>query len=229
MKRLVFDIETAGEKFARLDKEQKQYLTRFAHDEKELLTAKQSTSFYPVTGIVVAIGMFSPDYPGSGKVYYINPDSQEQIKDEKQQVILEPFANEKDLLERFWQAVANFDQVITFNGRGFDVPFLMIRSAINQVKITADLMGYRYDKAKSRHVDLADQLSFYGVTKKVSLDMFCKAFGIKSPKSGGVTGLQVPALFYKKKYVEIAKYCYGDVVATHELYTYWRNYIALEK
>lgn len=229
MKRLVFDIETVGQKFSKLDSQQKKYLTRFAKDEKELLTAKQSTSLYPVTGFVMAVGLFSPDYPDFGKVYYLDPSTNAvSVVDEFKKVVYQPYPNEKELLIKFWQAAINFDVVITFNGRTFDVPFLMIRSAVNQVKVTVDLMGFRYDRHKSRHLDLADQLTFQGATKRLSLDMYCKGFGIKSPKSGGVSGIDVPLLYYKKKYLEIARYCFGDVMATYQLYQYWQNYMVEE-
>ncbi|MBI4039564.1 ribonuclease H-like domain-containing protein [Candidatus Daviesbacteria bacterium] len=225
MKRLIFDIETVGQKFSKLDREQKKYLTRFAKDEKELLSAKQSTALYPVTGFVFAIGLFSPDYPDFGKVYYLSPLDKTAQTDQKKKVVYEPFADEAQLLEKFWQAVANFEQVVTFNGRAFDVPFLMIRSAVNKVKVTTALMGNRY---AARHVDLADQLSFFGASRKLSLDMYCKAFGIKSPKAQGITGLDVSRLYYKKKYLDIAQYCWGDVVATYQLYQYWHDFMMVE-
>ncbi|MDI6729565.1 MAG: ribonuclease H-like domain-containing protein, partial [Thermodesulfovibrionales bacterium] len=120
------------------------------------------------------------------------------------------------------------DQFITFNGRGFDCPFIMIRSAVNKIKPSRDLMPNRYNSA---HIDLLDQLTFYGASKRrFSLDMWCKTFNIKSPKSANesgevITGYEVKDLFKSGRYVDIARYCAGDLRATKELFLIWENYI----
>ena len=99
----------------------------------------------------------------------------------------------------------------------------MARSALLRVKPSRNLMGNRY--AVNDHCDLLDQLTFYSAMRKFSLDFYCKAFGIKSPKESGVTGLDVGRLFGEKKYREIAEYCLGDVKATAELYKKWAEYL----
>jgi len=63
------------------------------------------------------------------------------------------------------------------------------------------------------------------VRRKGNLHMWCRAFGIKSPKADGVSGDDVGALFKDKEYVKIAEYNVGDLKATAELYTYWNNYM----
>jgi hypothetical protein len=55
--------------------------------------------------------------------------------------------------------------------------------------------------------------------------MWCKAFGIKSPKEEGITGHEVNELFKAGKYIEIAKYCLGDLYATKELFDYWDKFV----
>ncbi len=76
------------------------------------------------------------------------------------------------------------------------------------------------------HIDLLDQLTFYGASRRrFSLDMWCKTFGIKSPKEGGITGYDIKDLFGDKRYLDIARYCFGDIRATKELLSYWENYI----
>jgi hypothetical protein len=76
------------------------------------------------------------------------------------------------------------------------------------------------------HTDLLDLLTFYGaVRRKFSLHMWCKAFGIESPKEEGVSGYEVHDLFQQQEYLTIAKYCAGDLYATKELFEYWEKYI----
>jgi hypothetical protein len=82
-------------------------------------------------------------------------------------------------------------------------------------------MPYRYDP--TIHCDLLDQLTYYGATRKFSLDFYCKSFGIESPKSHGITGLNLGRLFNEKRFREIADYCLGDVRATAELFRRWEE------
>ena len=107
--------------------------------------------------------------------------------------------DESELLTAFWDVAKHYETVVTFNGRGFDVPFIYLRSALLNVPISRkDWLGYRFQT--DPHCDLAEQLTFYGVSgregaaRRFNLDFYCKAFGIESPKSHGVTGLDVGSL-----------------------------------
>jgi hypothetical protein len=131
------------------------------------------------------------------------------------------------MLQEFWKAVARYGQFVTFNGRSFDCPFLMLRSAILGVRPTRNLMTYRYSAGE--HCDLLEQLSYYGAFRKFSLDFYCRSFGITSPKSEGVSGQDVEPLFRAGRYREIAEYCLRDVRATAELFQRWQAFLNIEK
>ena len=137
---------------------------------------------------------------------------------------------EKEMLQKFWQGVLRYNEFVTFNGKSFDLPFLLIRSAVNQVKPTKNLMSNRYlssQKFGCKHIDLLDELTYYGaVRKKGNLHLWSRAFNITSPKAQGVTGDDVSRLFAEKKYLDIARYNVGDLVATKELFGYWKNYLS---
>jgi uncharacterized protein YprB with RNaseH-like and TPR domain len=47
--------------------------------------------------------------------------------------------DEKRTLEQFWNCIRDCEGVITFNGDSFDLPFIIARSLIHQVKIRKDL------------------------------------------------------------------------------------------
>jgi DNA polymerase elongation subunit (family B) len=136
---------------------------------------------------------------------------------------------EEEMLKKFWEAARRYQVFITFNGRGFDVPFLMIRSAIHGIRPSKDLMRGRYlyqHNPDALHIDLQEQLTFYGASrKKGSLHLWTRAFGIESPKAGGVTGDDVGPLFKAGKYLDIAKYNVGDLRATRSLYERWETYL----
>ncbi len=235
MSKLIFDIETVGENFDELDETTQGVLTRWikqdSETENEYLRAlenlKNGLGFSPLTGEIVAIGVFDPD-KNQGGVYFQAPE--QYIADFEENGIKYKQMNEKEMLEKFWEISSKYQEFISFNGRGFDAPFLAIRSAIHKIKPAKDLMDgrYLYQQKKVTHIDLQDQLCFYGsVRRKGSLHLFTRAFGIKSPKSEGISGDDVGRLFQEKKFVEIAKYNAGDLFATKELYDYWNNYLRL--
>ena len=234
MAKLVFDMETIGEDFDSLDETTQKVLTRWLKKESsseeeykvELDELKEGMGFSPFTGSVVAIGVMDVE-KNAGCVYY--QDGSGKLKETEEEGIKFKPMSEKEMLQKFWEGAQKYSQFITFNGRGFDVPFLMVRSAINGVRPTKNLMSNRYltsQKFESKHVDLLDQLSFYGaMRRRGNLHLWCRAFGIKSPKEDGVTGDDVGALFKEKKFLDIATYNVGDIKATRELYRYWRDYL----
>ena len=104
-----------------------------------------------------------------------------------------------------------------------------LRSAVQGIRPSKDLMDgrYLYQQKYARHVDLQDQLTFYGAMhRRPSLHLFCRAFGIESPKAEGVAGDDVAELFHTKQFIDIARYNAGDVVATTALYKKWLTYLA---
>lgn len=221
MPKIIFDIETVGQDFELLDDTSKEYFLKFAETEEKKEEARNSLSFYPLTAQVVTIGMLEAE-TNKGFVYFQNGNGKPEKFTEGETVYLS--GNEKEILNNFWAQIRNYNPFVTFNGRLFDCPFLMVRSAINGIRATRNLMPYRY--AHAEHVDLSDQLTFYdAMRRKFGLHMWCNAFGIKSPKQEGITGLQVKSLFKEGRYHDIARYCFRDIHATKELYKYWEKYL----
>jgi len=221
MSKIVFDIETVGQDFDLLDADSKEYFLKFAETEKEKEDAKNSLSFYPLTAQIVTIALLEAEGT-KGFVYYQNGNGKPEKFTEGDVVYVS--GTEKEVLENFWAQMKKHSQFVTFNGRVFDCPFIMLRSAINKIKAPKNLVPYRYSHAA--HIDLQDQMTFYdAMRRRFSLDMWCKAFGIESPKQEGITGLQVKGLYKEGRYKDIARYCMRDVVATKELFWYWEKYL----
>jgi uncharacterized protein YprB with RNaseH-like and TPR domain len=220
MSRVIFDIETVGKDFESLDRTTQEYLLRYAGTEDEKEEIKDRLSFYPLTAEIVTIGLLNPDTQKGFVFYQTSGDT--LLPFEEDNVRYET-GTEKEILEKFWDVIRGYDKFITFNGRGFDCPFILIRSAVHRIKPKKELMPNRYNDT---HIDLLDQLTFYGASRRrFSLDMWCRTFGIKSPKEGGITGYEVRDLFKAGRYHDIARYCVGDLRATGELLNYWQNYI----
>lgn len=233
MSRLIFDIETVGEDFSSLDKTTQEVLTRWTKKESRteeeyemaLDELKNRMGFSPLTGEIVAIGVLD-HVKNQGAVYFQAPG--ETIPEFSENGIKFKQMTEKEMLQHFWEGAKDYDEFVTFNGRAFDAPFLAIRSAINKVRPSRDLLEgrYLYQQRGVKHIDLMDQFTFYGAMwRKPSLHLLARAFGIKSPKSEGITGDDVGRLFKEKKYTDIARYNVGDLRATKELYDYWEKYL----
>lgn len=221
MSYLIFDIETIGDTWDSLDTETQIYLLKYAETEEQQEMVKTTLGLYPLTGQIVAIGLYDPD-KDIKSVYLQAPDGNLEERYEKDGIHY-LVGTEAEILEKFWATIRKYNAFVTFNGRSFDCPYILMRSALHKIKPTKNLIPYRY--SDKEHIDLFDQLTFYNATKRFNLDYFCKRFGIISPKSEGITGLDVPELFNQGEYQKIAEYCMRDVIATGELFQIWRDYI----
>lgn len=233
MATLIFDIETIGESWEAMDTTTKEVLSRWIHkttntkteEESQLKDLQEGLGFSPLTGKIVAIGVYDLERK-QGAVYYTGEGRE---PDEEVGGYVLKQRTEKEMLEDFWEGAKSYDTFVSFNGRAFDVPFLLHRSVVCEVMPTCDLMEgrYLYQQKGVKHVDLQDQLTFYGsMSKRPSLHLFCRAYGIESPKGEGVSGDDVALLFKEKKFRDIARYNARDVTATTELYEKWLMYLA---
>jgi len=214
MASVVFDIETVGIEWEELDDAQKTYLSRNARTDEERLKLPETMSLWPFTGRIVVLAMVNPD-TGKGRVWYEKLDGRHE---ETSADGLFTFVGDLETvyLAEFWKAISRFHRFVTFNGRSFDGPFLMLRSAALGIPVTKNLVGYRYSIRP--HTDLLDVISFFGAARKWNLDFTCKAFGIESPKEHGMDGYSVGPYYRAGRLREIALYCRRDVEATARLF-----------
>lgn len=238
MATLVIDIETIGEDFMVMDETTQHVLTNYIREtsatdeeyEVKLAELRDQLGFSPMTGSICAIGVWDWERKG-GVVYYVDPTGKEKDSENEDGTVRFRPMSERDMLKHFWDGAERYQDFVTFNGRAFDIPFLIIRSAINGIRPSKDLMSNRYlslQKFGAKHIDLFDQLSFYGSSrfKGSGLHMWCRAFGITSPKADGVDGNAVAQLFKEGRGLDIARYNVGDIVATKDLYEKWLEYFA---
>jgi len=235
MAKLVFDIETTGLPLEGFDEGQLEYLFRDAQnlpDPAQQMARRAEIqrlfSLWPLTGQIVCIAMSNVDSFRS-KVLFLS-DNGKDAPNREAPLTAEfvPCANETELLTEFWEVAVRYESIITFNGRTFDIPFIYLRSALLNVRISRkDWLGYRFQTEP--HCDLLEQLTFYGVSgrdgaaRRFNLDFYCKAFGIPSPKSHGITGMDIGRLMAEGRARDVAEYCLGDVLATVKLYSIWKE------
>ncbi|HVZ39153.1 MAG TPA: ribonuclease H-like domain-containing protein [Candidatus Kapabacteria bacterium] len=237
---LVFDIETAALSFEGLDPVQQEYLLRGAENEEQQEEKKRLMSLNPLTARVVTLAMLMVNsFDAEPKAFVYSNCGDDPSLPEEEGTLADGAVwktmPERALMTKWWEVLSFYHArggytLITFNGRGFDCPFLMLRSAALAIRPSRNLMDgtrWRYD----RHVDLQEELSFHqfsssGPTRRFNFDFYCKAFGIKSPKGEGITGHDVPEFWLQGRHREIAEYCLRDVRATWDLFKYWKRFLA---
>ncbi|MEK7462415.1 MAG: ribonuclease H-like domain-containing protein, partial [Patescibacteria group bacterium] len=190
MATLVFDIETVPEPWENFDDYTKRQLTKSARSKEEIELVKNSLGLSPLTGSLVSLAMYDVERK-RGAVYYVG-DKKEEIFIESEFVAKE--RTERGILEDFWEGALSYDVFVTFNGRAFDVPFLLHRSIVNGVTPTIAFNQqnrYLTRQTLPYHVDLMDEFTMYGaMSKRPSLHLLLRAYGIESKKAE-VDGSQV--------------------------------------
>jgi DNA polymerase elongation subunit (family B) len=164
MAKLVFDIETTALPVEHFDETQQEYLFRQADTlpDPQARDAKRAEierffSLWPLTAQVVCVAMLNAETL-RGKVLF-TADDPDAGDGDAGPVEFVPCADEVELLTAFWEVAKHYDSIVTFNGRGFDVPFMYLRSAVLNVPITRkNWLGYRFQTEP--HCDLAEQLTF---------------------------------------------------------------------
>jgi predicted PolB exonuclease-like 3'-5' exonuclease len=112
--------------------------------------------------------------------------------------------------------------IVTWNGRGFDLPVLALRA----LRYGANFRwyyrgeGYRYRFSEEGHLDLCDLLSDHGAARMTSLDGAARVIGL--PGKHGVDGSQVEGLYQAGQIDALRRYCLSDVAQTAFLYLRYR-------
>ena len=234
---MAFDIETVPLNWDTFSESQQEYILRNTTTDEEKEKRMNEMGLTPLTAQVVCIGMKIVERKnGVDEVKNLGAISvdNEMSDEDSKEVILSTgekmmLYNEKQAFVTFWNILEKYDaHLISFNGRNFDAPFMMMRSAILGERPSKNLMqGTKFNYQK--HTDLIDELAFfttsysYGATKRFNFDFYARAFGLTSPKSQGIDGSKVPQFFAEGKIDEITEYCLRDVKTTWELFLVWEK------
>lgn len=210
---LVFDIETVpGIDLRRAPSSIAQAVTKQA--ERNEWDHGKVMSLSPYFGRVVslAVGDGEQDPRTQEVTVFVVPPDGAPLKADKATHWIRP-VSEADLLRAFWTLAGQAEVVVSYNGRGFDVPFLIGRSLVHRVPARVDLLSNRYSLRP--HLDLCQVLATgRGGT---SLDVVCWALGLASPKEE-MDGSMVATAYAKGDLASIALYNAGDVRATTAVY-----------
>ncbi|MDX1737216.1 MAG: 3'-5' exonuclease, partial [Alphaproteobacteria bacterium] len=132
-------------------------------------------------------------------------------------------SEEADLIKGFFQYGAKYlPRLVSFNGRGFDLPVLKYRAMKHGISgewlFKAGDKWNNYSQRYSRewHCDLLEQLSDYGASSRLKLNEVCAAFDL--PGKSGVDGSDVMGLYDQGNIKAIRDYCETDVINTFLVY-----------
>src|SRR5213592_4847660 len=134
MAKLVFDIETSALPVENFDEARREYLFREAEKlpdgaarEARRAEIRRQFNLWPFTAQIVCIAMLNAE-TARGQVLFTAEDFEEDADGaDAGPVEFVPCVDEVEMLTAFWDVAQHYDVIVTFNGRGFDVPFLYLR------------------------------------------------------------------------------------------------------
>jgi len=128
-------------------------------------------------------------------------------------------SSEKELLEGFFHLIeTRAPQLVSFNGRGFDIPVLKYRAMAHGLScprwFTQGDKWNNYDTRYSPeyHCDLLEVLSDFGASARCSMDEVAAVFGV--PGKLETAGDNVRDMFESGQIEAIRNYCETDVLTT---------------
>ena len=132
--------------------------------------------------------------------------------------------DEKEKIERFFAIIDNKNpKLVSFNGRAFDLPMLLLRAMKYNLSCPAYFNDEknRWENYRSRyserfHLDLLDVLGNFGAARALKLDTICQMVGL--PGKFDVSGEDVLELYYENRLDKIESYCESDVLNTYLLF-----------
>ncbi|BCX79626.1 3'-5' exonuclease [Campylobacter sp. 19-13652] len=135
--------------------------------------------------------------------------------------------SEGELINKFISFINSQNpRLISFNGRGFDMPMLMVRAMKYNLSCPTyfDTSGDGKDKwtnYRSRydgvfHLDLCDHIGDFGAARGIGLDAICKSVNI--PGKYDTHGDDVFRLYLQDEIEKIEEYCESDTLNTYWLF-----------
>jgi predicted PolB exonuclease-like 3'-5' exonuclease len=127
-----------------------------------------------------------------------------------------PHYRPRQIVEEFWTVLQQVPQrptLVTFNGRGFDLPLLELAAYRYGLSLREYFQSGR-KRFESGHLDLMDWLSNFGAIRMSGgLNLLCKLLG--KPGKMEVTGNKIYPLFLRGEHQLINDYCLFDTLDTY--------------
>jgi len=135
-------------------------------------------------------------------------------------------SSEAEMIEGFFNIIqARAPQLVSYNGRGFDMPVLKYRAMVHGLSCPRWFKeGDKWNNYETRyshnyHLDLLETLSDFGASARCSMHEVASAFGI--PGKLDTAGDDVRGMFEGGEIDAIRNYCETDVCTTALLMFRW--------
>lgn len=124
---------------------------------------------------------------------------------------------EKDILNEFWKLVKeNNFTIVTHNGYSFDVPFIIVRSIINNIEIPVIINTNPWAMLKSNHIDTMLIFS-QNVFTNSGLKVLAKLNNIEF-NDDNVMGKDIERLYKEGKFDLVKEHCKSDIEVLEKLF-----------
>jgi predicted PolB exonuclease-like 3'-5' exonuclease len=125
-----------------------------------------------------------------------------------------PGCDEKLSLEQFAGIMKEHrPTLVTYNGRGFDVPLINLRAFRYGLSMPFNFgKDFRYRFSTSGHYDVADDMTDFGAAYRYKLGDAAQLIGL--PGKLGIDGSKVWGYYKEGRLEEIVEYCNLDVLET---------------
>ncbi|HQZ66823.1 MAG TPA: 3'-5' exonuclease [Planctomycetaceae bacterium] len=224
VKYLIFDIETVGDgdlirkvRYPAEDLTPREAVDRYRRQLREE-TGKDVLPLTFVLPVSVAIAKVAADFRLLELIVLDSPEFRPQ-----------------EIVRRFWQGWQHYQRptLVTFNGRGYDVPVLEMAAFRFGISIPAwfNVDSRAFEQSRNRynhnsHLDLQEQLTNFG-SFRMSGGLNLLATLIDKPGKSGIDGSQVQDLYYEGHVDQINDYCRCDVLDTY--FVFLRSRVLLGK
>ncbi len=224
VKYLIFDIETVGDgdlirkvRYPDEDLTPREAVDRY---RRQLLeeTGKDVLPLTFVLPVSVAIAKVAADYRLLELIVLDSPEFRPH-----------------EIVRRFWQGWQHYQRptLVTFNGRGYDVPVLEVSAFRFGLSIPAwfNVDSRAFEQSRNRynhdsHLDLQDLLTNFG-SFRMHGGLNLLANLIDKPGKAGIDGSQVQNLYNEGHVDRINDYCRCDVLDTY--FVFLRSRVLLGK
>lgn len=137
--------------------------------------------------------------------------------------------NEREILSEFIKFINDYNpRLVSFNGRGFDLPMIMVRAMRYNLSCPSyfeienkETNKSKWENYRSRydgkfHLDLLDHISDFRAVSGLKLDTLCASLNL--PGKYDIHGDQVMELYFKGDIAKINEYCESDTLNTYWLF-----------
>ena len=134
--------------------------------------------------------------------------------------------DEERLVRGFWKHFARtLPRVVTWNGRGFDLPVLRLRAMVHGIPVPAWFQtgdkwtGYTQRYQPDFNCDLMEQVADYGASQRIGLQDIADLIGL--PGKIGGHGSEVADMMARGELEKVRAYCESDVLTLYAAYVRW--------